>query len=279
MVLRKLSVFDDYAADVLFRLVHQLTLPALLLSVLPNVVISRTMFLLPLISTLVILATIASATLAGKAYGMNNNSLAVLVSGSSIMNLGFVMPFIQSFYGDDGLARLFLFGIPNGLSACAIATTFSGREFWVYKKKLAIKLMVSPPLLTLIAALLMNAFGLHPAPIAVAVLHSIGGLTIPLILLGLGASLRIAKVTPFHLAAAIILRMLLGLALGVWLANLFHLEGLDRAITVLSASAPAGFDIIRLASIEKLDREYAATFAASCMIASMLLVPILLTIF
>ena len=278
MVLRKLSVFDDYAADVLFRLVHQLTLPALLLSVLPYVAISRTMYLLPLISIILILATIAAATLAAKASGMNNKSWAVLVSGSSIMNLGFVMPFIQSFYGDDGLARLFLFGIPNGLSACAIAYTFAGKEGGACKKELNKKLMVSPPLLTLIAALLMNAFGLHPAPIAVAVLHSIGGLTIPLILLGLGASFRISKVNPFHLAAAITLRMLLGLALGVWLANLFHLEGLDRAIAVLSASAPAGFDIMRLASKEKLDLEYAATFATSCMIASMLLVPLLLTI-
>ena len=278
MLLRKTSAFDDSAATVLFRLVHRLTLPALLLSVLPYVVISHTMFLLPLISILLMLATVVAATLAAKASGMNTMSCAVLVSGSAIMNLGFVMPFIQSFYGDDGLARLFLFGIPNGLSACAIASTFAGKEGVPCKKELAKKFMTSPPLLTLIAALLMNAFGLHPAPIAVAILHSIGGLTIPLILLGLGMSFRIAKINPFHLAAAITLRMLLGLCLGVWLANLFHLEGLDRAIAVLSASAPAGVDIMRLASLEKLDREYATTFAASCMIASMFFVPLLLTL-
>ena len=278
MLLRKTSVFDDYAASVLFKLAHHLTLPALLLSVLPYVVISRTMFLLPLVSMLLILATVAAATLTGKWSGMTAKSFSVLVSGSAIMNLGFLMPFVQSFYGDDGLARLFVFDIPNGLSACAIASTFTAKEGVSGKKGVGRKLITSPPLLALIAALLMNAFSLHPAPIAVAVLHSIGGLTIPLILLGLGISFRMAKVNPFHLAAAITLRMLLGLTLGIWLASLFHLEGLDRAITVLSTSAPAGLNSMRFASLEKLDRDYAATLAASCMIASMILVPVLLTI-
>jgi malate permease and related proteins len=278
MFLRKTSVLDDHAADVLFKLVYHLTLPALLLSVLPYVAISTTMFFLPLISAIIILLTLAAAILAGKALGMQKKSLAVLVSGSIIMNLGFVMPFIQSFYGDDGLARLFVFDIPNGLSACTIAYSFAGRCGDTAEISPWRKLITSPPLIALIAALLMNAFGLHPLPIATAVLHSIGGLTIPLILLGLGASFRIAKINPLYLAAAIALRMCLGLALGVWLAGLFHLEGLDRTIVILSASAPAGFNTMTFASVEKLDREFAATLVASCIIASMILIPLLLTI-
>lgn len=135
-----------------------------------------------------------------------------------------------------------------------------------------------PPLLALIAALLMNALDLRPMPIATSVLHSIGKLTIPLMLLALGASFRITKINPFLLAVAIILRMVLGLALGVWLASLFGLEGLDRAIVVLSASAPAGFSTISLASIEELDHEFAATLVASSMIVAMILIPVLLTI-
>ncbi len=72
--------------------------------------------------------------------------------------------------------------------------------------------------------------------------------------------------------------MVLELALGLWLASLFHLDGLDRAITILSACAPAGLNIVHFASSEKVDRDYAATLAASCMVASMILVPVLLTI-
>ena len=278
MLLRKASVLDDHASDILFKLVYHLALPALLLSVLPYVVISTTMLFLPLISTLLILLTLGAAMLTGKALNMPEKSYAVLVSGSIIMNIGFVMPFVQSFYGDDGLARLFVFDIPCGLSAYTIALSVALKHGGSAEKGLGRKLMTSPPLLALIAALLMNVCGWQPALIATAVLHSIGGLTIPLILIGLGASFRIAKINPFHLAAALTLRMGLGLALGVWLAGLFHLEGLDRAIVILSASAPAGFNTMTLASVEKLDREFAATLVASCMIAALILIPILLTV-
>ncbi|MBZ4219228.1 MAG: AEC family transporter [Chlorobium sp.] len=278
MLLRKASVLDDQAADILFKIVYHMALPALLLSVLPYVAISTTMLQLPLISAFLILLTLGAAMLTGKTLNMPEKSYAVLVSGSIIMNLGFVMPFVQSFYGDDGLARLFVFDISNGLSAYTIAYSVACRHGGSIKKGLGPKLMTSPPLLALITALLLNVFGFRPVPIATAVLHSIGGLTIPLILLGLGASFKIAKINPVHLAAAMALRMGLGLALGVWLASLFHLEGLDRAIVILSASAPAGFNTMTFASVEKLDREFAATLVASCMIASLFLIPVLLTI-
>ncbi|MGB7510691.1 MAG: AEC family transporter [Pelodictyon phaeoclathratiforme] len=278
MFLRKTSVFDDYAADVLFKLVYHLTLPALLLSVLSWVVISSAMLFLPLLSSLLILLTLAAVLLTGKAIKMQQQSWLVVAGGSMIMNVGFVMPFIQSFYGDDGLARLFIFDLPNGLLASAVVCTFGNSDGGATNNGLLKKLITSPPLLALMAALLMNALDLRPMPIATSVLHSIGKLTIPLMLLALGASFRITKVNPFHLAVAIALRMVLGLALGVWLASLFGLEGLDRAIVVLSASAPAGFSTISLASIEELDHEFAATLVASSMIVAMILIPVLLTI-
>jgi len=278
MFLRKTSVFDDYAPDVLFKLVYHLTLPALLISVLSWVVISRAMLFLPLLSSLLILLTLAAALLTGKAIKMQKKTWLVVAGGSMIMNVGFVMPFVQSFYGDDGLARLFIFDLPNGLLASAVVCTFGNNDGDATKNGLLKKLISSPPLLALIAALLMNALDLRPMPIATSVLHSIGKLTIPLMLLALGASFRITKINPFLLAVAIILRMVLGLALGVWLASLFGLEGLDRAIVVLSASAPAGFSTISLASIEELDHEFAATLVASSMIVAMILIPVLLTI-
>ncbi len=278
IVLRKTSILDDYASNVLFKLVHHLTLPALLLSVLPYVIISREVFFLPLISCILVLVTLGAATLTRKALFMPEKTFTVFVIGTMSMNLGFVMPFIQSFYGDDGLARLFVFNLPNELALYSITYVFSYKNGGTAENKTSEKLIKSPPLLALLAALLMNALAFRPVPMATAVLHSIGGLTMPLLLLGLGASFKIAKLNPLHLAAGIALRMLLGLLLGLWLASLFHLEGLNRAIVVLSASAPAGFTTLTFNSIEKIDREFAATLAASCIIVATLLIPVLLII-
>jgi predicted permease len=194
------------------------------------------------------------------------------------MNLGFIMPFVQSFYGDDGLARLFILDIPNGLSTYTLAYAIACRHGNSGKLRFGARFLKSPPLLALVAAIAMNMLSLRPDALTVKILHTVGSLTIPLILLGLGASFSISKINPLHLAAGIALRMVLGLGLGFWLAGLFNLEGVDRAVVVLAASAPAGFNTMTFASLEKLDREFAATLVASCMIASMLLVPVLLTI-
>ncbi|EAT58895.1 AEC family transporter [Chlorobium ferrooxidans] len=277
VLLRRTSVLDDRDADTLLKLVFNLTLPALLLSVLPSVELNSKLLLVALISTLIILLTLPAAMLAGKVTGMKPQTSAVLVSGSIIMNLGFVMPFVQSFYGDEGLARLFIFDIPNGVSAYTIAWAFACRSGSNPQHCLNGKLFKSPPLLALALALFMNALSLRPEPLTAKILLTTGTLTIPLVLLALGASFSIKKANPLHLGVGIALRMLLGLSLGLWLTDLLNISGVDRAVVVLCASAPAGFNTLTFASVEKLDREFAATLVAACMIASMVLIPILLT--
>lgn len=49
------------------------------------------------------------------------------------------------------------------------------------------------------------------------------------------------------------------------MANLFQLDGLDLAMVMLSASAPAGFNAMTIASIEKLEQEFAASLVASAL--------------
>lgn len=277
VVLRRTSVLDDGGADTLLKLVFNLTLPALLFSVLPSLELTKDLFWIAIIPALIILLTLPLAMLAGKITGMKPQTAAVLVTGSIIMNLGFVMPFVQSFYGDEGLARLFIFDIPNGLSAYTIAYAFACRSGQSGNNCLNKKLFTSPPLLSLALSLCMNLLSLHPEPLTAKILHSTGSLTIPLVLLALGASFSIKKTNLLHLGLGIALRMLLGLSLGLWLADLFNLSGVDRAVVALCASAPAGFNTLTFASVEKLDREFAASLVAACMIASIVLIPILLT--
>jgi len=277
VLLRRLSVLDDNDADTLLKVVYNLALPALLLSVLPYVELKSEFLLVALISALIILITLPAAMAAGKVAGMKSQTFAVLVTGSIIMNLGFVMPFVHSFYGDDGLARLFIFDIPNGISAYTIASSIACRHGGTAKRCSSTKLFMSPPLLALALALLMNGLSLRPDPLIIKTLHTTGSLTIPLVLLALGASFSIKKINPLHLGIGIALRMALGLTLGLWFSDLLHLSGVDRAVVAICASAPAGFNTLTFASIEKLDREFAATLVAACMIASMLLIPILLT--
>ncbi|ABL64857.1 AEC family transporter [Chlorobium phaeobacteroides] len=277
-VLQRARVIDAPASSFLLKLVYTLTLPALVLSLFPYVVISQGMLFLPVISGCIVLGTLAAALATGKVLSMPPKSYAVLASGSMIMNLSIVIPFVKSFYGDEGLSRLVLFDFINGLAAFTIAYSISCRYGASGHQGIAKRLLSSPPLWALIAGLLMNFLSLRFNPLSANILHSIGELTSPLLLLALGASIKLSKINPLYLAAGVFTRMVLGFALGLGLAELFRLQGIDRAIAVLCAAAPAGFNTLTFASLEKLDVDYATTLVTITMIIAMLIMPILLTL-
>ncbi|NTW64430.1 MAG: AEC family transporter [Chlorobiaceae bacterium] len=277
-VLQRARVIDEAAAAFLLKLVYTLTLPCLVLSLFPYVVISQGMLILPIISGGIILGTLTAALAAGKLLSMPPKSYAVLASGSMIMNLAIVMPFVKSFYGDEGLSRLILFDFINGLATFTLAYSIASRYGASGHQGIGKRFLSSPPVWALIVGLLMNILSLRFNPLPANILHSIGELTIPLLLLALGASIKLSKINPLYLAAGVSIRMLLGFALGLGLAELFRLQGIDRAIAVLCATAPAGFNTLTFASLEKLDMDYATTFVTATMIIALLIMPILLTL-
>jgi predicted permease len=278
IILNKTGIIRRESVDFLLKLIFALTLPALMLSTLPLVELTSDFLYLPLISTIVILVTFAASLLAGRLLGMRGETLAVLLIGTTVMNLGIAMPFIKSFYGDEGLSRLFMFDLPNGLSAFTLSAFIAGRYGASKGRAVWRKFAASPPLWALAAGMGMNLLSLRPYPIAIHVLNEIGELTIPLLLLALGASVRLPKTSITRLLAGISLRMAFGMVTGLILVELFGLEGINRAIAVICASAPAGYNTLMYSSLEKLDIEYAASLVSATMIAGMLLIPALLSV-
>ena len=275
---RRFGILDESAVDTLFRLIFNLALPALLLSVLPFADIRQSMLALPLASLAVIALTGGAAALSGRLLRLPPESLGVLYSGAIIMNLGFVMPFVKSFYGDEGLARLFVFDLPNSISAYTLAYALACHNGRSGVRGAALKVLSSPPVWALAIGIAMNLLDLRPGPIETGILQSLSSLAIPLLLLSLGASARFAAVRPLHLISGVAVRMLLGLGAGVLLSLLLKLEGLDRAIVIIAASAPAGFNTLTFASLEDLDRSLAATLVTTGMLISLVLVPLLVAI-
>ncbi|ABB23443.1 MAG: transporter [Pelodictyon luteolum] len=278
ILLRKLGVLDTVAIDSLFKIIYNLALPALLLSVLPFVSLEPGMLFLPLSAIIIIMLSAGGAAVSGRLLHLENKTEGVLFAGSIIMNLGFVVPFVKSFYGDEGLARLFVFDLPNSLSAYTIAYGFACRGNGAGSLAIARKIALSPPVWALMAGLFLNLASHRPGPIEAGIINSLSALAVPLLLLALGASARFAKVRMKDIIAGIGVRMVLGLAAGFLLADLFNLRGLDRAILIIAASAPAGFNTLTFAAIENLDRDYAASLVTTSMLLSLLLIPILLTI-
>ena len=62
-----------------------------------------------------------------------------------------------------------------------------------------------------------------------------------------------------------------------WIISyVFNLEGLEKIITLVGTSAPVGFNTLTFASLENLDKEFAATLVSVAIGIGIFSVPILL---
>jgi predicted permease len=90
------------------------------------------------------------------------------------------------------------------------------------------------------------------------ILGPLGACTTPLVLIAVGVVFSARGVftrLPFF---TVLLRMPLGLAIGLALVWLLGLEGLTAAVVMVCAVAPIGFNSVTLAAAAELDTEQAA---------------------
>ena len=71
------------------------------------------------------------------------------------------------------------------------------------------------------------------------------------------------------------LRFGFGLLLG-WLASLvLGLEGIDRTVLIACAAAPMGYNTLTYASLEELDKDFAASMVSFSVLLGLIATPIL----
>jgi hypothetical protein len=120
------------------------------------------------------------------------------------------------------------------------------------------KTIRAPIFVAVAAALIVNILHISVATIATNILSPLGAATIPLVLIAVGMSFSTAGISTHLAVATVLLRMMLGLIVGLLVVWGFGYAGVTAAVVVVSAAAPIGFNSVSLASIGKLDTEQAA---------------------
>jgi len=280
IILQKLNIVSKINADFLLRLVFYFTLPALVLKSLSSVSLDFKTALLPVISALIIFITWLISTIYVKIKKMKSEIAGVVFTATMILNIGFLIPFVHSVYGDFGLSRLILFDFSNGILAYSLVYAIAVKhgQNGAKIKEIKKKLLQSPPLYALILALLLNSFSLKIPSLILPFIEIAGNLTIPLLLLAVGVFFepRISMLS--ELITSIFIRMGIGFLLAILFISLFKVEGINKIIVLLGATAPAGFNTLTFASIEKLDKNFAASLVSFSILLSLLWVPIILLI-
>ena len=277
-ILKLVGVLKQEHGDVFMWIVFYLALPALVLLSLTRIELTKELAWLPLISFSIIMIQFLVSFLSGKIMKLDRQTHGVLMVGTMIMNIGFALPYVIAAYGDEGLALLSIFDVSNAILAFTLVYYIACRygEHGNSSRLLIKKFIFSPPIWALAAGIILNVTNTKIPPVPANLFQIMGDLTIPLIMITLGVFFNIRLIKPIPVFIGIGIRMFLGFAIGLAFCYFLNLDGMIRIIVLIGASAPVGFNSIIFASMEKLDKEYAASMVSFGILFGIVLIPLLI---
>ena len=277
-IMKSYGILKQDHGDVFMRVVFYLALPALIILSLSRIELTKELAWLPLISFTIIMIQFLVSFISGKVLRMDRRTHGVLIVGTMIMNIGFALPFVIAAYGEEGLALLSLFDFSNAILAFTLVYYIACRygKHGNSSRLMVRKFLFSPPIWALIAGIVLNLCNIEIPLVPAHLFQILGDLTIPLIMIALGIFFNLKLVKPIPVFTGIAIRMFLGLGLGLGFCYILELDGLIKAIVLIGASAPVGFNSIIFASMEKLDKEYAASMVSIAILIGMVYIPLII---
>lgn len=277
-LLKRSGVFRKSDGDILLKAVFYLSLPALILKSLSSAELSEEYLFLPFIPPVVILISYLAARIMVKILKLTSERAGVFVVGSMILNIAFSLPFIIAVYGDEGLARIMIMDLGNGimifsfvyLQACKYGRGGQKRGSFF------LRFLKAPPVWALLAALALNIAGFRFTGVAEKFLTLTGDLTIPLLMLSVGIFFEFRIIDLKSLVSLVFIRMGLGALLAFVISQMLGLEGLTRMVVFLGVSTPIGYNTLTFSSVEKLDSEFAASAVSISILIGMVWYPVLI---
>jgi malate permease and related proteins len=279
--IKSVKLMHKEDAGTILKLVLAATLPALTLLSILKVKLTPDMLFLPLTAQLVVFTIYGIAWWVGKQLKLPQTTFGSFIVGCMIMNTGFSLPFFQAKFGIEGFARASMFDIGNSFliftfiyyNAVKYGDNCQACKFdWMKFVKL-------PPLWGLLIGLIIRLCRWQVPELGLNFLNLVGQPTIPLIMIALG----LVFVPKFKrldaVAAAIFIRMGLGLLLGWVLTWIFGIQGINRTIIIASASTPIGFNTLIFANLENMDRELAASMVSYSILIALGYLPLIIWLF
>jgi len=267
-------------ADLFLKLFFYLVLPAVILLSISQLPLSIHLLALPIITIIITAISYGLARFSQRFFDLPRESTGVFLIGSTILNGAFVYPFVLAIWKENGLAIAYLFDFGNALVSFSFAYYLACR-YGKFSSNLSAaalckKFLLSPPLLTLIFAVILNLSGFQLPQASIQFFRTLGGMTTPLIMLSLGIYFSPKIIYPGPLFTVIVIRILGGLTLGFLLTTLFGFSGDQRTITIIMALSPSAMNTLIYATLEGLDKEFAASIISYTTLISMVLISIMI---
>jgi predicted permease len=253
-------------------------MPALILANLPGSKISYDSYLLPLIPLVIGIVSFYVSRYVSHFMNLETKTRGVFVISSLILNTAFILPFIVLFFGSEGLSRILIFDIGNVLVIFGLgyyqACKFGNHE--ITNMQILKRFAAAIPLWAILFALLLNYLNISLKGPVYNFAKLAGDLTIPLLLISVGVFFEPRVVKFKAMFISLFLRIGFGLILGIIIVNLLGLEGITKKVAIIGTATPIGYNTLIFASLENLDKEFAAALVSTSILISMIYLPLLI---
>lgn len=262
----------------MLRAVLNYGLPALFIASISRVPLRREFIALPVSAILVMAVTLVVALLVARRMQLARIDQGVLALSAISINNSLLFPFTLAGWGQEAFSQLAIFdfghALMQGSLVYALAAMYGGHGtgFRAILRRVA----SFPPLWALLAAVAINLSGIVLPPLLTTVLGTAGRLILLLVVVALGILFDAKMLRSATVHVALVLRIGLGLLLGLLCVELFGLTGLSRSVVLLGSAAPIGFSAVVLASRENLNRDLAASAASVSVLLGLFYIPLAL---
>jgi len=244
MGLRRLPQFPQNTAQVLNLFVIYVSLPALVLIKVPELVFSRELLAPALMPWFMLVVSAGLIWGVAKVCGWQNDTKGVLLLLVPLGNTSFLgIPMVRAFFGEQGIPYAVLY---DQLGSFLALATYGSAVLAVYGREegkptfgsVIRKIISFPPFICLLVAFVCRAV---PLPGAVSVpLHTLAATLVPVVLIAVGFqfTLRLSPEVLKPMVAGLFVKLALAPCIALLACRVFSFDSLAARVSVFEAGMP-----------------------------------------
>ncbi len=252
-ILKKLKIITEENAKVIAKIIFNVTLPAIILSVMSTLEINIALILIPIIMIVFSLGVLVFALILFRNIPRERKGLILMtVIGFNVVHLAF--PLVQGIWGEEGFQYIALVDMGNAITVFLIcyliASIFSPKieseGLEVNFKYIGKKLLKSTPLIAYIVGLSINFSGAILPDFVMDLLSILGraNTALTLLLLGIYLNFKFEKAEWGLIIKVLVIRYSIGLVVGFILFLYLPFNHVYRMIILIALILPVGLATI-----------------------------------
>jgi predicted permease len=279
--LRRLPQFPQNTAQVLNLFVIYVSLPALVLVKVPELVFSKELLAPALMPWFMLVVSAGLIWGLAKLCGWENDTKGVLLLLVPLGNTSFLgIPMVRAFFGEQGIPYAVLY---DQLGSFLALATYGSAVLAVYGREegkptfysVIRKIVSFPPFISLLVAIVCRSVQL-PGPVSI-LLHTLAATLVPVVMIAVGFqfTLRLSPEVLKPMAAGLFVKLALAPCIALLVCRIFAFDSLAVRVSVFEAGMPPMISAGAMAIMGGLSPKLTAALVGLGIILSFVTLPLL----